>query len=96
MSNILTGVMTAITTALFTSSIFVLVLMALCKYHPKFAAGKPESAALAGGEELAVYEQVDGGSGGRGDPTYMEVGTGGGNTVQLKKNEAYATTSFQS
>ena len=34
------------------------------------------------------YEEVDGGRGGS-DPTYMEVGQGG-NTFQLKGNEAYA------
>jgi hypothetical protein len=47
-----------------------------------------------------VYELVDGGKeGGKAtsDPTYVEVGGGGGNTFQLKENEAYvSTTKFSS
>jgi hypothetical protein len=42
-----------------------------------------------------VYELVDGGKEGgkaKSDSTYMEVGGGGGNTFQLKGNEAYAST----
>ena len=50
----------------------------------------------AGGEG-PVYEQVDGGEGGVAvsDPTYMEVGEGGGgggNTFQLKENELYISS----
>ena len=71
----------------------MLVQIAVCKCHPKFTPGGAESAASAGGEGPAVYEQVDGDEGGRNDPTYMEVGAGGGgtNTMELKQNEAYAT-----
>ena len=53
---------------------------------------------MAGGEELAVYEQVEGDVAGSG-PIYMEVGAGGagagggGNTMELKQNEAYGATS---
>ena len=77
MSNILTSVITAIITALLATVIFVLVQIAVCKCHPKFS---PGSAASAGGEGHAVYEQVDGGEGSVAvsDPTYMEVGAGGG------------------
>ena len=94
MSNILTAVIATITTALLATVIFVLVQIAVCKCHPKFTPGGAESAASAGGEGPAVYEQVDGGEGGRNDHTYMEVGTGGReiNTMELKQNEAYATT----
>ena len=46
-----------------------------------------------------MYEEVGGFDGGvavrsgKGvsDPTYMEVEVGGGNTFQLKENEAYGT-----
>ena len=39
-----------------------------------------------------MYEQVDGHEGGVAvsDPTYVEVGAGGGgNTLELRENEAY-------
>ena len=70
----------------------MLVQIAVYKCHPKFTPGGAESAASAGGEGQAVYEQVDGGEGGVAvsDPTYMEVGAGGGNALELKKNEAYS------
>ena len=71
----------------------MLALIAVCKCHPKFTSGGAETGTSAGGE----YEQVDGGEGGVAvsDPTYMEVGAGGGggrggNTFKLKENEAYA------
>ena len=94
MPVILASVITAIITALLATVIFVLVQIAVCKYHPKFTPGRAETGTSAGGEgQVHMYEQVDGG-----DPTYMEVevgggggGGGGGNTFQLKENEAYAT-----
>ena len=72
----------------------MLVMIAVCKCHPKFT---PETGTSAGGEGQE-YEEVDGGRGGVAvsDPTYMEVdgggGRGGGNTFQLQENEAYAST----
>ena len=71
----------------------MLVQIAVCKCHPKFT---PETGTSAGGEGQE-YEEVDGGGGGGAvsDPTYMEVDGGGGrggNTFQLKENEAYAST----
>ena len=97
MPVILASVITAIITALLATVIFVLALIAVCKFHPKFTPGGAEIGTSAGGE-VQVYEQVDGGEGGVAvsDPTYMEVGEGGGgggggNTFQLKENEAYAT-----
>jgi hypothetical protein len=89
------------------------VQIAVCKCHPKFTPGGAETGTSAGGERQEyeqmgggvaetgerVYELVDGGKeGGKAtsDPTYVEVG-GGGNTFQLKGNEAYAsTTNFSS
>ncbi len=66
----------------------MLVQIAVCKCHPKFTSGRVELAVLA---EEVVYEQVDGEGGlAVSDPTYMEVGEGGGgNTIELKENEAY-------
>jgi hypothetical protein len=104
-STALATVITAIATALLATIIFVLVQIAVCKCHPKFGA---ETGTSAGGEGQEyeqmeggvaetgerVYELVDGGRDGVKatiDPTYMEVG-GGGNTFQLKGNEAYAST----
>ena len=91
MPIIMAFVITAIVTALLATVIFVLALIAVCKCHPKFTPGGAETGTSAGGEGQ-VYEQVDGGEGGVAvsDPTYMEVGAGGGNTFQLKENEAYA------
>ncbi len=90
-STVLASVITALTTALLATVIFVLVQIALCKYHPKFKTVTAELATPAGGEGQAVYEQVDGEGGvAVSDPTYMEVGAGGGgNTMELKENEAY-------
>ena len=93
-STALASVITAIATALLATVISVLVM---CKCHPKFTPGRAETGTSAGGEGQE-YEEVDGGRGGVAvsDPTYMEVdggrGRGGGNTFQLKENEAYAST----
>ena len=68
----------------------MLVQITLCKcHHPKLRPGGAESAVSAG-EGRQEYEQVDGGEGGVAvsGPTYEEVGRGG-NTVELKENEAY-------
>ena len=68
----------------------MLVTIAVSRYHPKFTPG-----ATSAGGEGQEYEEVDGGKGGVAvsDPTYMEVGERrGGNTFQLKENEAYAST----
>ena len=64
----------------------MLVQISVCKCHPKFTLGGAETETSGGGDGQE-YEEVDGGGG-----TYMEVGRGeGGNTFQLKKNEAYAS-----
>ena len=72
--------------------------IAVCKCHPKFTPGGAETATSAGGEGQE-YEEVDGGKGGVAvsDPTYMEVGDRKGVTCtfQLKKNEAYASTTHK-
>ena len=85
-STALASVITAIATALLATVISVLVVIAVCKCHPKFTPGGAEAGTSAGGEG----QEIDGGS------TYMEVdgggGRGGGNTFQLKENEAYAST----
>ena len=60
----------------------MLVTIVVCKCHPKFTSGGAQTG-------------TDGGKGGVNDPTYMEIdggeGRSGGNTFQLKENEAYAT-----
>ena len=83
---ILAPVITVIATALLATGIIVLVVIAVCKCHPKF------SRTTAGGEEEQdpEYEEMDGDRGGVSDPTYMEIGEGGRNTFQLKENEAYS------
>jgi hypothetical protein len=88
-STALASVITAIATALLATVIFVLILIAVCKCHPKFTPGGAETGTSAGGEGQE-YEQVDVGVA-VSDPTYMEVGDrkGGGNTFQL---QAYAST----
>ena len=96
-STALASVITAIATALLATVISVLVMFVVCKCHPKFTPGGGETGTSARGEGQE-YEEVDGGRGGVAvsDPTYMEVdgggGRGGGNTFQLKENEAYAST----
>ena len=72
----------------------MLVTITVFRCHPKFTPGGTETVSSAGGEGQE-YEEVDGGMGGVAvsDPTYMEVGERrGGNTFQLKDNEAYAST----
>ena len=91
---ILAFVIIAIITALLATVIFVLVLIAVCKCHPKFTPGGAETGTSAAGEgEGQEYEQMDMGEGGvaMSDPTYMEVGAAEGKTFELKQNEAYAT-----
>ena len=94
-STALASVITAIATALLATVISVLVMIAVCKCHPKFTPGGAETGTSAGGEGQE-YEEVDGGKGSvaASDPTYMEVDgggvRGGGNIFQLKENEAYA------
>ena len=70
----------------------MLVQFAVCKCHPKYIPGGAETGTSAGREEQD-YEEVGGDEGGVAvsDPTYMEVEEGGGNTFQLKENEAYAS-----
>ena len=65
----------------------------ICKCHPKFRSGGTKTGASAEGEGQE-YEQVDvegvavrGGN----EATYMEVGEQGGNTIELKENQAYGT-----
>ena len=95
-STIQASLITVIVTALLATVVFVVIQIALCKFHPKLRSGK--AGASAGGERQ-VYEEVGGDEGGvavvggKGvrDPTYMEVGEGGGKTFQLKENEAYGT-----
>jgi hypothetical protein len=110
-STALASVITAIATALLATVIFVLVQVAVCKCHPKFTPGGA-GAGTSEGQEYEqmeggmaetgerVYELMNGGKeGGKAtsDSTYVEVGGGGGNTFQLKENEAYvSTTKFSS
>ena len=70
----------------------MLVLIAVCKCHPKFTPGGAETGTSAGEGEGQEYEQMDTGEGGvpMSDPTYMEVGAAEGKTFELKQNEAYA------
>ena len=91
-STVLASVITAIATALLATVISVLVIIIVFKCHPKFTPKGDETSAGGEGQE---YEEVDGGTGGVAvsDPTYMEVGERkGGNTFQLRENEAYAST----
>ena len=95
-STVQASVITAIVTALLATVVFLVVIIAICKFHPKLRSGGAETSA---GGEGQVYEEVGGDEGdvavlgGKGvsDPTYMEVGEGGGKTFQLKENEAYGT-----
>ena len=87
-SVVLASVITAITTVLLATVIFVLVQIAVCKCHPKFTPGGAETGTSAGDGEGREYEQMNMGKGGVAvsDPTYMEVGTTEGKTFELKKN----------
>ena len=71
----------------------MLVLIAVCKCHPKFTSGGAETGTSAGEGEGQEYEQMDTGKGGVpvSDPTYMEVGATEGKTFELKQNESYDT-----
>ena len=69
---------TAILTALLAAAISVLVQIAVCKCHSKFTHGRAESAVSVEGEGQAVPRGVD----------HM-IGEGG-NTLELRKNEAYS------
>ena len=71
----------------------MLVLIAVCKCHPKFTHGGAETGISAGEGEGQEYEQMDTGEGGVAvsGPTYMEVGAAEKKTFELKKNEAYGT-----
>ena len=94
--SVITAFVTAIVTALLATVVFLVVQIAVCKFHPKFRSG---GAGVSAGGEGQVYEEVGGdeesvaveGVKGVSDPTYMEVGEGGGKTFQLKENEAYGT-----
>ena len=95
-STVQASVITAIVTALLATVVFLMVQIAICKFHPKLRSG---GVGVSAGGEGQVYEEVDGNEGGVAvlggdkvsDPTYMEVGEGGGKTFQLKENEAYGT-----
>ena len=71
----------------------MLVLIAVCKCHPKLTSGGAETGTSAREGEGQEYEQMDMGEGGVAvsDPTYMEVGAAEGKIFELKENEAYAT-----
>ena len=88
MSTILTSVITAITTVLLATVIFVLVQIAVCK-HLKPSSGEGEHQGTGDGP---VYDKVyEGGRSATSDPTYMEItGRGGEDSIIiLKENEAY-------
>ena len=95
-STIQASVITAIVTVLLVTVVFVVVQIAVCKFHPKY---RSSGVGVSAGEEGQVYEEVGGDEKGVAvvcgekvkDPTYMEVGEGGGKTFQLKENEAYGT-----
>ena len=95
-STVQASVITAIVTALLATVVFLMVQIAVCKFHPKLRSG---GVGVSAGGEGQVYEEVGGDEGGvvvegvKGvsDPTYMEVGEGEGKTFQLKENEAYGT-----
>ncbi len=90
MSTILTAVISILTTALLATVIFVLVQIALCRYHPKFIRVGTESAASGGGEGQAIYEQVDDVvDRGVAVRTNMEFEGGGVEAMELEKNKAY-------
>ena len=93
-STVLASVITVIATALLATVISVLVMITVFKCHQKFTPGGAERATSVGGEGKE-YEEVVGGKGdvAVSDPTYMEVGERkGGNSFQLRENEAYAST----
>lgn len=88
---VLACAVSVIVTALIATAIFIVVQITICKCHPNFRPGGTEIGIPAGGEGQE-YEQVDEGGVAATDPTYMEVGAGGGeNAFELKENEAYAS-----
>ena len=95
-STVQASVITAIVTALLATIVFAVVMIAVCKFHPKL---RSEGTKVSAGGERQVYEEVGGDERGAAvvggkvmsDPTYMEVGDGGGKAFQLKENEAYGT-----
>ena len=68
----------------------MLVLIAVCKCHPKFTPGGAETGTSAGEGEGQEMDTDEGGVA-ESDLTYMEVGAAEGKTFELKKNEAYGT-----
>ena len=84
-SVVLASVVSVVSTALLCTAVFILVQVALWKCRVQ-----ADGEAREGGQD--DYEQVDGE--GRNDPTYMDIqgGGGGGNSFQMKGNEAYANT----
>ena len=83
LASVITGIFTAIITALLATVVFLLAQFTVCKHFrltPGAAESAAESAAVAGGEELAVYEEIDGDEGGG-----AEEGA-----VKLEKNAAYS------
>ena len=95
-STIQASVVTAIVTALLEAVVFLVMIIAICKFHPKLRSG---GVGVSAGGEGQVYEEVGGDERGVAvlggdkvsDPAYMEVGEGEGKTFQLKENEAYGT-----
>ena len=95
-ASVITAIITAIVTALLVTVVFVMVQIVICKFHPKLRSG---GAGVSVGGEGQVYEEVGRDekgvtvvcSKGVRDPTYVEVGEGGGKTFQLEENEAYGT-----
>ena len=87
---VLASVITAIITALLATVIFVLVLIAVCKCHPKFTPGGAETDTSAAEGEWREYEQMDTAMAVK-DHIYMEVGAAEGKTFELELNEAYGT-----
>ncbi len=84
-STVLASAISVIATALLATVVFVLVQIAVCRYHLMLRA---ELAVPAEGTQEAVYEQVDA----MNNPTYIysEIGERG-KVLELKQNEAYGT-----
>ena len=70
----------------------MLVLIAVCKCHPKFTTGGADhETGTSAGEGEGQEMDTDEGGVALSELTYMEVGTAEGKTFELKKNEAYGT-----
>ena len=96
-SVVIACVITAITTALLATFIFVLVQSAVRKRHPKLTSGGAETGASAGEWEGQEYELMDTGEGGVAvnDPTYVEddaYGTHTGNLNDSHKQQCVAVS----